>query len=262
MREDVTRGDGADSQGQRSKSKSWNISQVVTMKDVGRAVGLDFLTLDKNYYNYDLRYTSLGRVDLVVRYYVNIRSPSRDLVFGIHCCTSNPGTYLATSSLPCNGSQAVLSVLSVLSARIANLPDHNLGYGGTIQSSQQAVVSELAMSAKGMRDVEEGTETAMRAVGSESKEKPMDTLSQSLASATLQQEPRDAPSRKEAEARPHASSWSARPAAIRKDPNAPKRGLQPYMFFANEQRENVKRENLGLIFGEILSPSSQWERLM
>lgn len=34
------------------------------------------------------------------------------------------------------------------------------------------------------------------------------------------------------------------------DPNAPKRGLSAYMFFANEQRENVREENPGIKFGE------------
>jgi hypothetical protein len=33
------------------------------------------------------------------------------------------------------------------------------------------------------------------------------------------------------------------------DPNAPKRGLSAYMFFANEQRENVRDENPGITFG-------------
>jgi hypothetical protein len=35
------------------------------------------------------------------------------------------------------------------------------------------------------------------------------------------------------------------------DPNAPKRGLSAYMFFANEQRENVRDENPGISFGTI-----------
>ncbi|KAI9771700.1 MAG: Non-histone chromosomal protein 6 [Geoglossum simile] len=37
-----------------------------------------------------------------------------------------------------------------------------------------------------------------------------------------------------------------------KDPNAPKRGLSAYMFFANEQRENVRDENPGITFGTVL----------
>lgn len=35
------------------------------------------------------------------------------------------------------------------------------------------------------------------------------------------------------------------------DPNAPKRGLSAYMFFANEQRENVREENPGVSFGQV-----------
>ena len=35
------------------------------------------------------------------------------------------------------------------------------------------------------------------------------------------------------------------------DPNAPKRGLSAYMFFANEQRENVREENPGIAFGTL-----------
>jgi hypothetical protein len=34
------------------------------------------------------------------------------------------------------------------------------------------------------------------------------------------------------------------------DPNAPKRGLSAYMFFANEQRENVRAENKDISFGK------------
>ena len=37
----------------------------------------------------------------------------------------------------------------------------------------------------------------------------------------------------------------------RLDPNAPKRGLSAYMFFANEQRENVREENPGITFGQV-----------
>jgi len=36
-----------------------------------------------------------------------------------------------------------------------------------------------------------------------------------------------------------------------KDPNAPKRGLSAYMFFANEQRENVREDNPGISFGQV-----------
>ncbi|KAK3899080.1 Non-histone chromosomal protein 6 [Staphylotrichum tortipilum] len=37
----------------------------------------------------------------------------------------------------------------------------------------------------------------------------------------------------------------------KKDPNAPKRGLSAYMFFANEQRDNVRDENPGVSFGQV-----------
>ncbi|KAH6646689.1 nucleosome binding protein [Truncatella angustata] len=37
----------------------------------------------------------------------------------------------------------------------------------------------------------------------------------------------------------------------KRDPNAPKRGLSAYMFFANEQRENVRDENPGISFGQV-----------
>lgn len=34
------------------------------------------------------------------------------------------------------------------------------------------------------------------------------------------------------------------------DPNAPKRGLSAYMFFANDNRETVREENPGISFGK------------
>ncbi|KAF3483801.1 non-histone chromosomal protein 6 [Arthroderma uncinatum] len=37
----------------------------------------------------------------------------------------------------------------------------------------------------------------------------------------------------------------------KKDPNAPKRGLSAYMFFANEQRESVREENPNITFGQV-----------
>ncbi|KAL3710908.1 Non-histone chromosomal protein 6, partial [Talaromyces marneffei ATCC 18224] len=37
----------------------------------------------------------------------------------------------------------------------------------------------------------------------------------------------------------------------KKDPNAPKRGLSAYMFFANENRERVRDENPGIAFGAL-----------
>ncbi|KAL8690453.1 MAG: hypothetical protein Q9218_004107 [Villophora microphyllina] len=35
----------------------------------------------------------------------------------------------------------------------------------------------------------------------------------------------------------------------KKDPNAPKRGLSAYMFFANDNRDAVREENPGITFG-------------
>ncbi|RDH20099.1 high mobility group box [Aspergillus niger ATCC 13496] len=35
------------------------------------------------------------------------------------------------------------------------------------------------------------------------------------------------------------------------DPNAPKRGLSAYMFFANDNREKVREENPGISFGQV-----------
>lgn len=37
----------------------------------------------------------------------------------------------------------------------------------------------------------------------------------------------------------------------KKDPNAPKRALSAYMFFANDQREVVRTENPSASFGQI-----------
>ncbi|KAK5940048.1 Non-histone chromosomal protein 6 [Knufia obscura] len=37
----------------------------------------------------------------------------------------------------------------------------------------------------------------------------------------------------------------------KKDPNAPKRGLSAYMFFANDQRDTVREENPGISFGQV-----------
>jgi hypothetical protein len=34
------------------------------------------------------------------------------------------------------------------------------------------------------------------------------------------------------------------------DPNAPKRGLSAYMFFANDNRDKVREENPGISFGQ------------
>ncbi|KAL8936495.1 MAG: hypothetical protein Q9216_004901 [Gyalolechia sp. 2 TL-2023] len=37
----------------------------------------------------------------------------------------------------------------------------------------------------------------------------------------------------------------------KKDPNAPKRGLSAYMFFANDNRDTVRAENPGITFGQV-----------
>ncbi|KAL9016545.1 MAG: hypothetical protein Q9185_006122 [Variospora sp. 1 TL-2023] len=37
----------------------------------------------------------------------------------------------------------------------------------------------------------------------------------------------------------------------KKDPNAPKRGLSAYMFFANDNRDSVREENQGISFGQV-----------
>lgn len=37
----------------------------------------------------------------------------------------------------------------------------------------------------------------------------------------------------------------------KKDPNAPKRALSAYMFFANENRDIIKSENPNVTFGQV-----------
>jgi len=37
----------------------------------------------------------------------------------------------------------------------------------------------------------------------------------------------------------------------KKDPNAPKRGLSAYMFFANDNRDKVREDNPGIKFGDV-----------
>jgi hypothetical protein len=46
------------------------------------------------------------------------------------------------------------------------------------------------------------------------------------------------------------------PILITADPNAPKRGLSAYMFFANEQRDKVREENPGIKFGKFALPAN------
>eukprot|EP00898_Chlorokybus_atmophyticus_P008929 jgi/Chlat1/9037/Chrsp94S08306 len=44
---------------------------------------------------------------------------------------------------------------------------------------------------------------------------------------------------------------AARKDKKKKDPNAPKRPLAPYMFFCKDRREDIKAENPDVSFGEI-----------
>lgn len=37
----------------------------------------------------------------------------------------------------------------------------------------------------------------------------------------------------------------------KKDPDAPKRSLSAYMFFANENRDIIRAENPGIAFGQV-----------
>lgn len=41
------------------------------------------------------------------------------------------------------------------------------------------------------------------------------------------------------------------------DPNAPKRGLSAYMFFANDTRDKVREDNPGIKFGKFLPVTNQ-----
>ncbi|KAL6706586.1 Non-histone chromosomal protein 6 [Coniothyrium glycines] len=56
---------------------------------------------------------------------------------------------------------------------------------------------------------------------------------------------------KEKSTRKAATKAKADGGKKKKDPNAPKRGLSAYMFFANEQREKVREDNPGIKFGEV-----------
>jgi len=48
----------------------------------------------------------------------------------------------------------------------------------------------------------------------------------------------------------------------KKDPNAPKRGLSAYMFFANDNRDKVREENPGITFGQVgKSLGDKWKAL-
>ncbi|KAJ5601585.1 Non-histone chromosomal protein 6 [Penicillium lagena] len=48
----------------------------------------------------------------------------------------------------------------------------------------------------------------------------------------------------------------------KKDPNAPKRALSAYMFFANDNRDKVREENPGISFGQVgKSLGDRWKAL-
>ncbi|KAJ1985471.1 Non-histone chromosomal protein 6 [Dimargaris cristalligena] len=48
----------------------------------------------------------------------------------------------------------------------------------------------------------------------------------------------------------------------KKDPNAPKRSLSAYMFFAQSNRENIKRDNPDATFGQIgKMMGAQWKSM-
>ena len=52
------------------------------------------------------------------------------------------------------------------------------------------------------------------------------------------------------------------PAKKEKDPNAPKRGLSSYMFFANERRPGLKAEQPDLGFGDLTKKiAEEWRAL-
>jgi structure-specific recognition protein 1 len=51
-------------------------------------------------------------------------------------------------------------------------------------------------------------------------------------------------------------------AAKKKDPNAPKKALSPYMFFTQEHREIIKEENPGIGFGEVAKKlGAKWKSM-
>ncbi|KAF2107885.1 high mobility group box domain-containing protein [Lophiotrema nucula] len=56
---------------------------------------------------------------------------------------------------------------------------------------------------------------------------------------------------KETKTRGKGKATKADSGKKKKDPNAPKRGLSAYMFFANEQRDKVREDNPGIKFGEV-----------
>ncbi|KIM29253.1 hypothetical protein M408DRAFT_328926 [Serendipita vermifera MAFF 305830] len=61
------------------------------------------------------------------------------------------------------------------------------------------------------------------------------------------------------EAKPKREKASAK---SKKDPNAPKKALSPYMFFTQEYREKIKEENPGIGFGEVAKKlGAKWKSM-
>ncbi|KAF1813016.1 nucleosome binding protein [Eremomyces bilateralis CBS 781.70] len=53
-----------------------------------------------------------------------------------------------------------------------------------------------------------------------------------------------------------------KPEKRKKDPNAPKRGLSAYMFFANDNRDKVREDNPGIKFGDVgKALGEKWKEL-
>ncbi|CAI7782391.1 unnamed protein product [Closterium sp. NIES-54] len=61
---------------------------------------------------------------------------------------------------------------------------------------------------------------------------------------------------------PKAAKGKEKGGKKKKDPNAPKRPLAPYMFYCKEQREVVKSNNPDVSFGELGKIlGAQWKEL-
>lgn len=103
-----------------------------------------------------------------------------------------------------------------------------------------------------------GASRSLGAVQSRIAEQQLTSASCTDLSECLKQRPRRVPRLRSAAPRRvclHASRTVATARAdvtdLAPDPNAPKRGLSAYMFFANEQRDNVREENPGVSFGQV-----------
>jgi len=64
------------------------------------------------------------------------------------------------------------------------------------------------------------------------------------------------------EAKTTTKTVTDRKKRAKKDPNAPKRGLSAYMFFAQDHREQVKADNPNISFGQIGKVlGEQWKNM-